>query len=61
MNPDKARRAARDRSRVAVDDDDDVRYWTETLGVTEEELRDAVRTSGFMIDEVRAHLRRSRG
>jgi hypothetical protein len=61
MSPDKARRSARDRSRVAVDDDDDVRYWTETFGVTEDELRDAVRTSGFMIDDVRAHLRRSRG
>jgi hypothetical protein len=46
---------------VELEEEADVRYWTEELGVTEEELRNAVHTAGIQIDDVRQHLRRSRG
>jgi hypothetical protein len=49
-----------DRSRIHMDEDHEVRYWTQTLGVTAEQLADAVRTAGNNAQAVRAHLARNR-
>jgi hypothetical protein len=48
-----------DRSRINLDEEYEIRYWMQELGVTEEELRHAVHTAGVLIDDVREHLRRS--
>jgi len=49
-------RGPRDRSRVNTDQDYELRYWTRELGVSEEQLKDAVRRVGSSADKVRQHL-----
>ena len=39
MSDDTSNRGPQDRSRVEMDDDYEVSYWTERFGVTREELR----------------------
>ena len=56
MADDTSLRHGQDRHRIDVDQDHEIRYWTEQLGVTEEELRNAVHTAGVQIDDVRRHL-----
>jgi hypothetical protein len=50
-------RGPRDRSRINTDQDYEVRYWTDELGVTEEQLRQAVQRVGPSADKVREHFR----
>jgi uncharacterized protein DUF3606 len=54
---DKANRGAADRSRINLDQDYEVRYWTEALGVSEAELRRVVKEVGNSADKVRAQLK----
>ncbi len=49
-----------DRSRINLQQDHEVRYWTKELGVTEEELRKAVQQVGASADKVREQLRGKR-
>jgi len=49
-----------DRPRVSVSDEKQVRYWTEALGATREELTLAIRTVGNHVDAVRGWLKRRR-
>ncbi len=56
---DSARRGPRERTRIDLAEEYEVRYWMQELGVTEEELRHAVHTAGVMIDDVREQLRRT--
>lgn len=45
-----------DSSRISLSQDHEVRYWTQALGVSEQELRSAVAAVGPMADAVRRHL-----
>ena len=56
MPDDKTNRGAQDRSRINVNEDHEVRYWMQTLGVSEEQLREAVAAVGVSADAVRQHL-----
>ena len=56
MPDDKTNRGAQDRARVNVNEEHEVRYWTEALGVSEEKLREAVAAVGVSADAVRQHL-----
>jgi hypothetical protein len=47
-----------DRSRINVNEEWEVRHWTEALGVTREQLEKAVSEVGVSADAVREHLRR---
>ena len=47
-----------DRSRINVHEEWEVRHWTETLGVTREELERAVAAVGPSVSAVREHLNR---
>lgn len=47
----------RDRSRISFDEEYEVRYWTESLGVSRDELEEAVKSVGHSADAVRGHLR----
>lgn len=46
-----------DRDRISLSEDYEVRDWTESLGVSEERLREAVSAVGFSADKVRAYLK----
>ena len=49
---------AQDRSRITVHEEWEVRYWTEALGVSKEQLEEAVKQVGPVADQVREHLKR---
>ena len=51
-------RGQQDRSRINVNEDWEVRYWTRELGVTKEELEKAVQQAGPSVTAVRQHLNR---
>ena len=57
MDDDTSIRGPRDRSRINANQDHEVRYWTKELGVSEEQLRQAVQRVGSSADKVREHLR----
>jgi hypothetical protein len=56
MSDDKTNRGANDRARIDINDPDEVRNWTKSLGVSKEELQQAVAQVGVMADRVREHL-----
>lgn len=58
MSDDTSKRGPADRQRVNVNEDYEVRYWTEKWNVSEERLRRAVDAAGVMADDVEAWLRR---
>jgi len=52
MTDDKTQRAPRDAERVNVNEDYEVRYWCMKWGVSEQQLRDAVKRVGVMSKDV---------
>jgi uncharacterized protein DUF3606 len=56
MSDDKSNRGARDRSRINMEQDYEVRDWTKSLGVTEAELSAAVKAVGNSAEKVREYL-----
>lgn len=58
MSDDLNKRGQQDRSRINVHEEHEVRYWTEALGVSREQLERAVRDVGPGAEAVRAHLAR---
>lgn len=57
MSDDSQNRGEPDRSRINLNQEHEVRYWTQALDVTEDELRDAVRAVGSSASDVREYLR----
>ena len=57
MSDSSQNRGEPDRSRINLSQDHELQYWTKTLDVTEEELREAVRAAGSSADKVREYLR----
>jgi Protein of unknown function (DUF3606) len=49
-------RGAQDRSRINVNEPWELRYWTKELGLSEDELREAVKAAGTSASAVRQHL-----
>lgn len=41
---------------IDVSQQRDIKYWTEVFGVTEEELKEAVRAVGTHVGAVRSHI-----
>lgn len=58
MADDLNNRGAQDRSRIAMEEEHEVRYWTEALGVTKEELQRAVDQVGNGAEAVRGFLKK---
>ena len=56
MPDDLSNRGNQDRRRIYLHEPDEVRYWTEALGVSEQELRDLVEEVGPMAVDVREAL-----
>ncbi|MBE1529815.1 hypothetical protein GGC65_004271 [Sphingopyxis sp. OAS728] len=59
MSDDKKQTGASDRDRISLSEDYEIRDWTASLGVSEEELREAVDAVGNTADAVRAYLKKS--
>lgn len=56
MADDKTNAGASDRARINVNEDYELRDWSQRLGVTPEALREAVKAVGPSADAVRKHL-----
>jgi hypothetical protein len=56
MSDDTSRRGIADRTRINVNEDYEVRYWTRQLGVSEARLREIVVKVGVMVDDVRREV-----
>jgi hypothetical protein len=59
MADDKTHVGSPDRDRISLGEDYEVRDWTQSLGVSEAELREAVDAVGNSADAVRAYLKKS--
>ncbi|TXI88838.1 MAG: DUF3606 domain-containing protein [Cupriavidus sp.] len=56
MSDDKSKTRPQDSSRINVNEDYEVQYWTKELGVSEEHLRQLVRDHGVSADAIRAAI-----
>lgn len=56
MADDKTKRGPPDTQRINVNEPYEVSYWTKTLGVSEQKLKDAVRAVGVSVAAVKKHL-----
>jgi len=56
MSDDRTQRAPQDSSRINLNEDYEIRYWTQALGVSEEQLRQLVRQHGNSASKVREAL-----
>jgi hypothetical protein len=56
MSDDLTKRGQQDRSRIAMQEPHEVRYWTEALGVSKEELQKMVDKVGNSAAAVRQEL-----
>ncbi len=57
MADDKTKVGGQDRARINMHEDYEVRDWTQSLGVTEERLQEAVDAVGDQAEAVREYLR----
>lgn len=51
-------RGARDRARISLSEDWEVKYWTKTLACSSDELQRAVAKVGHSVEKVRQELKR---
>lgn len=58
MSDDKSNRSSPDRDRIDINDPDEVRNWTKSLGVSKEQLEQAVAAAGTQASKVREYLSR---
>nr|WP_298150401.1 DUF3606 domain-containing protein [uncultured Pseudoxanthomonas sp.] len=56
MSDDPNNTGSPDRERINVNEDHELRYWSEALGVTRERLRSVVEAVGTSVAAVRRHL-----
>ena len=59
MSDDLKNRGEPDRSRIALGEEHEVRYWTNKFGITEEKLQAAVKAVGNSAPDVEAWLARN--
>ena len=57
MADDKTKVGGQDRARINLNEDYEVRDWTQSLGVDEPTLRSAVQAVGDRADDVREYLK----
>ncbi|WP_286271647.1 DUF3606 domain-containing protein [Thalassotalea hakodatensis] len=56
MSDDLSRTGPEDPKKINISQDWEVRYWTKELGITVDELVEAVKAVGPMVDDVRAYV-----
>jgi hypothetical protein len=47
-----------DRDRININENYEVEYWTKTLGISAEQLKNAVKTAGTSTEAVKEHLKK---
>ncbi len=52
MADDKSNRGSPDNKRIDIHDRNEIRHWTQSLGVTEQQLKDAVARVGTSAEKV---------
>jgi len=57
--PDDPSKTGADRQFISLEQPHEIRSWTESLGVTEEQLKAAVAAVGHSADKVREYLRKA--
>jgi hypothetical protein len=57
MSDDKTKKGTPDRKLISLNEDYEVRYWTEALGVSETRLRELVAKHGHSAEKIREQLR----
>ena len=58
MADDKSKSGGQDRTRIDIDQDYEVRDWSNKFGVTPDELKAAVKAVGSSAEAVQAHLKK---
>lgn len=58
MSDEKTKRGDAGRRRIDIDDENDLRYWSEAFGITPDRLRVVVGKVGPMADRVREEIRK---
>jgi hypothetical protein len=58
MSDDKTKRGPQDRERINVREDYELRDWAKKLGVTPDELKQAVKKVGPMVDDVKKEFKK---
>ena len=58
MSDDTSKRGPQDRNRISLSEDYEVKYWSEKFGVTQQQLRDAVKKVGNSAAAVENELKR---
>jgi hypothetical protein len=58
MSDDLNNRGQQDRIRINVHEEHEVRYWTQEFKVSREELEEAVKAVGVMVEDVRKYLKK---
>lgn len=56
MTDNLSNRGPQDQNRINTSEEWELRYWTKEFGVTEEQLKAAVKAVGPMVVDVRKHL-----
>lgn len=56
MPDDHNKKGPQDAQRINIGEDYELRYWTKALGVTPDQLKEAVRAVGVMVMDVRRKL-----
>jgi hypothetical protein len=59
MSDDLKNHGAPDRSRISLEEEHEVRYWTTALGVSREELERTVRSVGHSAEAVKRALQKA--
>ena len=60
MSDDKSKRGGQDRARINVNEDYELRHWSQKFGVSQDELRAAVKAVGSKAEDVESHLKGKR-
>jgi hypothetical protein len=58
MSDDRSKAGGADRQRIDIHQDDDLRAWAKKLGVSEQDICDAVAKVGVMSEDVERELKR---
>jgi len=58
MSDDLTNRGLQDRVRINVNEDHELHYWTKELGVSEQQLKEAVKAVGVSVKAVKEHLKK---
>jgi hypothetical protein len=60
MSDDKSNRSGQDRQRINVNEDYELRDWSKKLGVSPDQLKEAVQAVGDRAEKVEEHLKGGR-